>query len=103
MTMALYALATHLVTDEQLPFDRLRVIVAQVVEAGFDVIQLRAKRATARELLTQLKALADVIQGRAALIVNDRVDVVLAAREAGIRVDGVHLGQADLPPTTARR
>jgi thiamine-phosphate diphosphorylase len=36
-------------------------------------------------------------------VVDDRVDVVLAARRRGARVDGVHLGQSDLPAVDARR
>lgn len=40
--------------------------------------------------------------GRTRLVVNDRVDVFLAARAAGAAVDGVHIGQSDLPPEAVR-
>jgi thiamine-phosphate pyrophosphorylase len=95
--------AVHLVTDERVPVDRLLGIVGAAVEGGVGVVQLRAKRPPARELLAQLRALADVIAGRAVLVVNDRVDVAWAARDAGLPVGGVHLGQDDVPPDAARR
>jgi thiamine-phosphate pyrophosphorylase len=47
-------------------------------------------------------AVSEVVAGRAAVVVNDRGDVALAARHAGARVDGVHLGQEDLDPVVAR-
>ncbi len=96
-------LALHLVTDDRLPFDRLVGIVDAAAGAGVDVVQLRAKSVSARELIRQAAALSDVIDRRCLLLINDRVDVAVAARDAGARVDGVHLGQGDLPPETARR
>lgn len=38
-----------------------------------------------------------------ALLVDDRLDVVLAARDAGIKVDGVHVGQSDIPVDVCRK
>ncbi|WP_347976307.1 thiamine phosphate synthase [Microbacterium sp. ProA8] len=103
MTRAAGSLAVHLVTDDRLPFDRLLDVVDAAVGAGVDVVQLRAKSVSARELLRQAVVMADVVDRRCLLLVNDRVDVAVAARDAGARVDGVHLGQGDLPPETARR
>ena len=96
-------LQLHLVTDDRLPFERTRDVVAAAVDAGVDVVQLRVKGGTARELLAQTVALSGVVAGRALFVVDDRVDIVLAARDAGAGVDGVHLGQSDLPPDAARR
>ncbi|MBW9111522.1 thiamine phosphate synthase [Microbacterium ureisolvens] len=96
-------LALHLVTDDRLPLDRLLAVVDDAAAAGVDVVQLRAKSLSARELIRQASALSDVIDRRCLLLINDRVDVAVAARDAGARVDGVHLGQSDLPPDTARR
>lgn len=96
-------LALHLVTDDRLAWDRLLAVVDAAAGAGVDVVQLRAKTVTARELLRQARAMSDVIDRRCLLLINDRVDVAVAAREEGARVDGVHLGQGDLPPQTARR
>jgi thiamine-phosphate diphosphorylase len=97
------SLQLHLVTDDRLPFERTREVVAAAVEAGADVVQLRVKGGTARDLLAQTVALSAIVAGRATFVVDDRVDIVLAARDAGSRVDGVHLGQGDLPPDAARR
>ncbi|MFD4959026.1 thiamine phosphate synthase [Microbacterium sp. NPDC058389] len=97
------SLQLHFVTDDRLPFDRTRDVVSAAVDAGVDVVQLRVKGGTARDLLAQTVALSDVVAGRALFVVDDRVDIVLAARDAGARVDGVHLGQSDLPPQAARR
>jgi thiamine-phosphate diphosphorylase len=95
-------LALHLVTDHRVPFDRLRDIVDQAVDAGVTVVQLRDKIATGAELFARTLDLADVVGGRCAFIVDDRLDVVLAARDRGARVDGIHLGQSDLPVDAAR-
>lgn len=43
-----------------------------------------------------------MIDGRALLVVNDRLDAALAAHERGARVDGVHLGQGDASVLRAR-
>ncbi|MBC9226887.1 thiamine phosphate synthase [Aeromicrobium sp. 636] len=92
----------HLVTDERLARDRLLDVVGAAVTAGTAVVQVRAKHATARELTETVAAVSAVVSGRALVLVNDRVDVALAARHGGARVDGVHLGQDDLDPVAAR-
>ncbi|QEO14907.1 bifunctional hydroxymethylpyrimidine kinase/phosphomethylpyrimidine kinase [Agromyces intestinalis] len=97
-------LSTYLVTDAALCGERgVTDVVAEAVAGGVRVVQLRDKQATTEELLDQVAELARVIGGRAALVVNDRLDVVVAARERGIRVDGVHLGQGDAAVLAARR
>lgn len=101
--MSAVDLSLHLVTDEREPFARLVEAVDAAVAAGVGVVQLRAKAASARELLAQAVALSATIDGRAAFVIDDRVDVALAARDSGTRVDGVHIGQNDVPPLTARR
>ena len=83
-------------------------IIAEAVRAGFTFVQIRAKHAEAREIIELTRAAADVIaaQGKSdsvALVINDRLDAVLAAREQGIVVDGVHVGQGDIPPDVCRK
>ena len=83
-------------------------VIAEAVCAGFTFVQIRAKGADAREIIDLTRAAADVIvaQGRSdcvALVINDRLDCVLAAREHGIKVDGVHVGQTDIPPDVCRK
>ncbi|WP_279365887.1 thiamine phosphate synthase [Microbacterium testaceum] len=105
-------LSLHLVTDHRVPFVRLRDLVDEAVTAGVSVVQLRDKVASGAELFARTLDLADVIAGRCTFVIDDRLDIVLAARErlgapvgpTGIRarVDGVHLGQSDLPVDAAR-
>ena len=83
-------------------------IVAVAVEEGFTCVQIRSKIASAREMISILEKSARVIRelGKSdsvALLVNDRLDVALAAREAGIKVDGVHVGQSDIPVEVCRK
>jgi len=66
---------------------------------GAQVIQLRDKGASGAELFELACTLRELCQPYdAALVVNDRVDVALAAG-----AHGVHVGQADLPATETRR
>ena len=96
-------LSLHLVTAEGLPTDTLCAIVDAAVDGGVTIVQVREKTASARELIERTVRVSETVAGRAAVLVDDRVDVVLAARDRGARVDGVHLGQSDLPVEVARR
>lgn len=97
-------LSLYLVTDTALCGARgVAATVAEAVAGGVRIVQLRDKQASDAELIDRLAELALVIDGRAALVVNDRADLALAARERGIRVDGVHLGQGDGAVLEARR
>lgn len=83
-------------------------VVAAAVDEGFTCVQIRSKVATARELITTLDKSARAIAGlgksdSVALLVDDRLDVVLAAREVGIKVDGIHVGQSDIPVAVCRK
>lgn len=73
-------------------------VVREALAAGAPAVQLRAKQATARELFEQAVALRSLTTAHGALlIINDRLDVALAAR-----ADGVHLGPDDMPVAAAR-
>ncbi len=83
-------------------------IVRQALAAGFTCVQVRSKVAGARELIDCTRKVASVIaeagkSDEVVLLVDDRLDVVLAARDAGIKVDGVHVGQSDVPVEVCRR
>jgi thiamine-phosphate pyrophosphorylase len=75
----------------------------ELIAAGATLIQLRDKSQPGVEnnvttrFLSCARELRRVMLGRATLIMNDRVDICLAAD-----ADGVHLGQDDLSPTAAR-
>jgi thiamine-phosphate pyrophosphorylase len=89
----------YLVTDPALGRGRpLADIVAAAVRGGVTLVQLRDKAAGGRALLEQARALIALLTPQGVpLIVNDRVDVALAAGAAGC-----HVGQSDLPPAAAR-
>lgn len=73
--------------------------VQRLTDGGAKLIQLREKHASPREFYNEAeKALRIAIKLGARIIINDRVDIALA-----LKADGVHLGQDDLPPETARR
>ncbi|PZF66655.1 thiamine phosphate synthase [Curtobacterium sp. MCPF17_047] len=77
-------------------------VVRAAVGAGVRIVQVRDKTASARDLLALTTAVADAVGDRALVVVDDRLDVALAARHAGHRVAGVHLGQSDVPASAAR-
>ncbi|MEV4738208.1 MULTISPECIES: bifunctional hydroxymethylpyrimidine kinase/phosphomethylpyrimidine kinase [unclassified Microbacterium] len=96
-------LSLYLVTDPVLCGDRGVVeTVRRAVDGGVRIVQLRDKQATDAEITVQLVELSEAIDGRALLLVNDRLDAALAARSLGARVDGVHLGQSDASVLRAR-
>lgn len=77
----------------------LEKVVAEAVGAGAGAVQLRDKEASPRALLDLARRLREATARRGALlIVNDRLDIALAAG-----ADGVHLGPEDVPLAAARR
>lgn len=84
------------------PHSTLEVIRAAVA-GGVRWVQLRAKQETAREFHELAMAAAAITEGKAELLINDRVDVYLSARAAGAAVTGVHIGQKDLPVRLVRQ
>ncbi|WP_329126091.1 thiamine phosphate synthase [Streptomyces sp. NBC_01465] len=98
-------LSVYLVTDAGQCAARGRSVAATVADAvagGVTAVQIREKDADGGAFLRAVLEVAEVLPERVALIVNDRVDVFLAARAAGARVTGVHVGQSDLPPGAVR-
>ncbi len=82
-------------------------IVGAAIEAGFTCVQVRSKECSARDLISCTASVADVIaqagkRDSVALLIDDRLDAVYAARLAGIKVDGVHVGQTDIPVQACR-
>jgi thiamine-phosphate pyrophosphorylase len=74
-------------------------IASAALDGGADMIQLRDKRGDLRGLLPQARAIQTLCRAHGALfIVNDRLDLALAAG-----ADGAHVGQDDLPAGAARR
>ncbi|GAA4115016.1 thiamine phosphate synthase [Enteractinococcus coprophilus] len=78
---------------------------AQAARAGAGMVQVRAKKTSAAQLLQLTVAVAEAVaeaNPQTRVVVNDRVDIAMAARQRGAAVHGVHLGQEDLPVTDAR-
>jgi len=78
-------------------------VIEGAVAGGIEWIQLRAKDETAREFFELSCAAARLTEGKAKLLINDRIDVFLAARAAGAAVNGIHIGQKDIPVRLARQ
>lgn len=90
----------YVVTDSTLRADRDASMVARAAFAGgAGAVQLREKRLPTPALIELARELAQQAARAAVLfLVNDRVDVALAAD-----ADGVHVGPDDMPPADARR
>ena len=70
-----------------------------LLAGGARIVQLRDKQRTGRQLVETAAALTSLCREFGALcLVNDRLDIALAAG-----ADGVHFGQDDLPVADARR
>ena len=70
-----------------------------VVAGGATLIQLRDKLGSTRRMIEEARAIKAVLAGTGVpLVINDRVDVALAAG-----ADGVHVGQDDMAAADARR
>lgn len=78
--------------------DGLVARTAAAVRGGATMIQLRLKDENARSMVEVALALLAALPAHVPLIINDRVDVALAAGAAG-----VHLGADDMPVAAARR
>lgn len=78
-------------------------VIEGAVSGGIEWIQLRAKEESAREFFELACAAAKLTEGKAQLLINDRIDVYLAARAAGAAVNGIHIGQKDVPVRLARQ
>ena len=90
----------YLVTDPSGGSDLLSRTASALagLPPGVAAVQLRARDATGRELLEAARGLRLVVsRAGQRLLVNDRVDVALAAG-----ADGVHLPSAGIPPGDAR-
>ncbi len=74
-------------------------LVEAVVTAGVGLVQYRVKEAPIRRMYDDVVALLRITRPAAVpLLVNDRLDVALAAG-----ADGVHVGEEDLPTNVVRR
>jgi thiamine-phosphate pyrophosphorylase len=74
------------------------VAAEELSAAGIILLQYRDKSGNTRRMFHQARELKRRVGDRVKLIVNDRADLCLAAG-----FDGLHVGQDDLSPESARR
>jgi thiamine-phosphate pyrophosphorylase len=93
-------LGLYVITDEAVSHGLGHVEIArQAAEGGADVIQLRDKARTERDMMAIALQIVKITRSSGiSFMVNDRLDLALACG-----ADGVHLGQEDLPVPFARR
>ena len=73
--------------------------VCSALEGGVTIIQLREKNRTTREYIELAEAVHAITKEfNVPLIIDDRIDVMLAAD-----CEGVHVGAEDMPVATARK
>ncbi len=91
--------SVYLVTDRPLCGARdLLDVVAEAVQGGVTLVQLREKHADTREFIELARGLQAIVRPAGIpLLINDRIDVALA-----VGADGVHVGQSDMPYEQAR-
>ena len=80
--------------DEGEAAARLIETIARAATAGVDAVQLREKDLTGRALL-ELTQAAVARAGPGKILVNDRLDVALAAGAAGVHLGGESIGVGD--------
>ena len=90
----------YVITDPTASRGRSHLEVAEAaIAGGADVLQLRDKEAESGRLFRDALALRALTRDAGIpFLVNDRLDIALAAD-----ADGVHVGQADLPASVVRR
>lgn len=82
--------------------EALPAIVRSAIAGGVSCVQLRAKALSTAEQVRLARSLrAECRERGIPFIVNDRLDVALAAEADGLHVG--HVGQEDLHPADARR
>ena len=91
--LRLYALV-----DPAVSGGRLLADLAACIASSATLVQLRDKCGSTRAMVEEARALRAVLEPKGVpLLINDRVDVALAAE-----ADGVHIGQDDMAPADAR-
>lgn len=90
----------YLVTDQaSCRHYPIETIVSMAVAAKVACVQLREKNLDTRAFLARAQALKTILEPAGIpLIINDRLDIALAAGAAG-----VHIGQSDMPYEHARK
>ena len=95
-----FDLSLYLVTDRGLLKEKnLEDTVKKAIAGGVTMVQLREKDCTTLEFYEIARKMKELLKPfNIPLIINDRVDILLA-----VDAEGLHIGQSDLPYETARK
>ncbi|MCA9400298.1 MAG: thiamine phosphate synthase [Candidatus Omnitrophica bacterium] len=89
----------YLILDTQVnSYSELLKVARQALRGGVDVVQLRDKNGSPKDVIHFSKHLHNIINRKIPFIMNDRIDLALLCK-----TDGVHLGQEDVPVGYARK
>lgn len=90
----------YVITGEEYhPGRSLLSVMEEAILGGADIVQLRDKKSTKREIFEKAKMLRELTRKYdVPFIVNDHIDIALA-----VDADGIHIGQDDLPLAEARK
>ena len=89
----------YAITDEHLLKEDFTKKVEKALKSGVDIIQYRAKKKNAKDMIEEAIALKKLcIKYNVPLIINDRVDIALA-----VDADGIHVGREDIPVLYIRK
>jgi thiamine-phosphate pyrophosphorylase len=90
----------YVIVDPSVAGDHdLATLAAQAAAGGATLIQYRDKSADTGLMVAKARRIHAALSGSGVpLLINDRVDIALAAG-----AEGVHLGQSDMSPMDARR
>jgi len=92
-------LGLYVILDPAVAGGRTLADLARRIAGSVTLVQLRDKQGTTRAMVDEARALRSVLKPAGVpFLINDRVDVALAAQ-----ADGVHVGQDDMAPADARR
>jgi len=88
------------IIDPQIARGRsLADLAGLAARSGMTLLQFRAKTMETRQMIAEARAIREALAGTGVpLLINDRVDVALAAG-----AEGVHIGREDMHPLDARR
>ncbi len=87
--MSLNDAKLYLILDKQVnPYAQLFEIAKKAITAGVDIIQLRDKGGSAKDILDFSKRILKVTKGRIPYIVNDRIDLAMISQSSGVHLAG---------------
>ena len=89
----------YLILDAQvLDYDALLQVLKDSVRGGIDIVQLRDKNGSAKDILSFCEKALKITKRKVPFIVNDRADLGILSG-----ADGLHVGQEDLDYLQARK